>query len=172
MSEQDTYVRAKLAEISGALERLTDTLNRIIEVVSRIGEIQDAAAEITSIVTASNKKLDDILQSTRKASLGGISTAAPAVAETRPGASPLQAILDTLDSQLREGAIASDLALKINEAADTLEQKGGGGAVVVKMQRWTRILRTYGRVDPISAADLRKIRDDLKEWQRELAKAK
>jgi ABC-type transporter Mla subunit MlaD len=172
MSEQDTYVRAKLAEISGALERLTTTLNRMIDVVSRIGEIQDAASQITAAVAANGKKLDDLMQATRRMSLTGSPTAASAVAEERPGVSPFQAILDTLDSQIREGAIASDLSLKINETADTLEQRGGGGALVVKMQRWTRILKTYGRVDPISPTDLKKLRDDLKDWQREIAKAK
>jgi hypothetical protein len=80
-------------------------------------------------------------------------------------------LLDTLDSQVREGAIASDLALKINEAAETLEQKGIGGSLIVRMQRWTRILRTYNRIDPISASDLKKLRDDLRDWQREIAKA-
>jgi hypothetical protein len=172
MSEQDTYVRAKLAEISGALERLTTTLNRMIDVVSRIGEIQNAASQITAAVSANGKKLDDLMQATRRISSTGSLTAASSVAEERPGGSPLQAILDTLDSQIREGAIASDLSLKINETADTLEQKGGGGALVVKMQRWTRILKTYGRVDPISPTDLKKLRDDLKDWQREIAKAK
>jgi hypothetical protein len=171
MSEQDTYVRAKLAEISNSLERLTNTLNRTIDVVSRIVEIQDATTQIASEVSAIGKKLDDLLQSARKAPMGGMPTASQAPVEPRSAASPLQAVLDLLDSQIREGAIASDLAVKISEAADSLEQKGGGGAVVVKMQRWTRILKTYNRIDPISANDIRKLRDDLKDWQREVAKA-
>jgi predicted nucleic acid-binding protein len=170
MSEQDTYVRAKLAEISTSLERLTNTLNRTIDVVSRIVEIQDATTQITSAVSAISKKLDDIIQTTRKTPVASVS-AAQAAPEPRSTASPLQAVLDLLDSQIREGAIASDLAVKINEAADSLAQNGGAGTVVVKMQRWTRILRTYGRVDPISPNDIRKLRDDLKDWQREVAKA-
>lgn len=171
MSEQDTYVRAKLAEISTSLERLTNTLNRTIDVISRIVEIQDTTTQIMSAVAANGKKLDDIMQTTRKTPMGGVSAAGQATAEPRSAVSPLQVVFDTLDSQIRDGAIASDLAVKINEAADTLEQKGGGSAVVVKMQRWNRILKTYGRVDPISANDIRKLRDDLKDWQREVAKA-
>jgi hypothetical protein len=164
MSEQDTYVRAKLAEISTSLERLANTLNRMIEVVSKIGEIQDA-------VIANSRKLDEIVQGPRRGPIGAASAGSSTVPEPRPTASPLQALLDTLDSQVREGAIASDLALKINEAAETLEQKGIGGSLIVRMQRWTRILRTYNRIDPISASDLKKLRDDLRDWQREIAKA-
>ena len=81
-----------------------------------------------------------------------------------------QAVLDTLETQIRDGVIASDLSTKINEAAEMLESKGVGSSLIVKMQRWTRILRTYGRVDTISPTDIQKLRDDIKEWSRELSK--
>ena len=51
-----------------------------------------------------------------------------------------------------------------------LESKGVSGGLIVKMQRWTRILKTYGRVDTISPADIQKLRTDIKEWSRELSK--
>jgi len=144
----------------------------MIEVVSRIGEIQDTVAQISNAVATNNKRLEEVLQGTRRTPAGAVSAPSSAAAEPRSAASALQAVLDTLDSQIREGAIASDLALKINEAAETLEQGGSGGALVVRIQRWTRILRTYNRIDPISANDLKKLRDDLRDWQREIAKAR
>jgi hypothetical protein len=51
-----------------------------------------------------------------------------------------------------------------------LESKGLSGSLIVKMQRWTRILKTYGRIDTISPADLQRLRDDIKEWSREISK--
>jgi hypothetical protein len=81
-------------------------------------------------------------------------------------------VLDTLDSQIREGVIASDLSIKIAQAASTLEQRGGVGQLVVKMQRWVRILKTYGRVDPINPSDVQKLRKDLKDWQKEVSQAR
>jgi hypothetical protein len=104
-----------------------------------------------------------------------IVTAAPAAAggpslADRGAVSNIQAVLDTLETQIREGVIASDLSQKINETAEILEGKGVGGAVIVKMQRWTRILRTYGRVDTISPTDIGKLRTDVKEWSKEVSK--
>jgi hypothetical protein len=86
--------------------------------------------------------------------------------------SGLQAVIDTLDSQVKEGVIASDLSVKINEAANTLELRGGAAQLVVKMQRWVRILKTYGRVDPISPGDIQKLRKDMQAWAKELAKSR
>jgi hypothetical protein len=61
--------------------------------------------------------------------------------------------------------------MKISETAQTLERKiGKSGPLIVKMQRWTRILKTYGRVDTISPQDLQKLRLDIKDWGKELAK--
>ena len=51
-----------------------------------------------------------------------------------------------------------------------LESKGVSGSLIVKMQRWTRILRTYGRVDTISPTDIQKLRNDIKEWSKDLSK--
>ncbi len=170
MSEQDTYVRAKLTEISGGLERLTTILNRMIEVISKFGETQEAVSGLASAVEANSSKIDELVQMMRKVALAG--PVGGQAAEERSLSSSLQAVLDTLDSQIREGAIASDVAVKLNDAAETFEQKGGGGPLIVRIQRWTRILRTYGRVDPISPTDLKKLREDMREWQREVAKVK
>ncbi|TFG32940.1 hypothetical protein EU528_01930 [Candidatus Thorarchaeota archaeon] len=169
-SEEDTYLRAKLTEINGAIERLTQMLNRMIDVISKITEVQDAQSDIILAVNENAEKLEELLTA-----VSNISHAAPSQPSgpsiTQKGAiSTHQAILDTLETQIRDGVIASDLATKINESADMLESKGVTGALIVKMQRWTRILRTYGRVDTISPTDIQKLRNDIKEWSRDLSK--
>jgi len=172
MSEEDTYLRAKLTEINGAIERLTQMLNRMIDVISKVTEIQETQSELALAVTANSEKLDEILETVKSIKRGGPATqAASSAGVAQKGAvSTNQAVLDTLETQVREGAIASDLSQKISEAAGMLESKGVAEALIVKMQRWTRILRTYGRVDTISPADLQKLRVDIKEWGRELSK--
>jgi len=173
LSEEDTYVRAKLTEINGAIERLTQMLNRMIEVISTITEVQENTAELTLAVNANTERLDEIMRMVMQietqapAAVAGASK--PSLAD-KGSISNIQAVLDTLETQIREGVIASDLSQKISETADILEGKGVGGAVTVKMQRWTRILRTYGRVDTISPADLAKLRTDIKEWSKEISK--
>ena len=172
MSEEDTYVRAKLTEINGAIERLTQMLNRMIEVISAITDVQENTSELTLAVNANTERLDEIMRMVKelesKAPAAAIA-GAPSVAD-KGAVSNLQAVLDTLETQVREGVIASDLAQRINESAGILEGKGVAGSLVVKMQRWTRILRTYGRVDTISPADLSKLRTDIKQWGKEISK--
>lgn len=165
LSEEDTYIRAKLTEINGSIERLTDMLNRMIDVISKIGEVQDATDDLTLRVVSNGEKLDEIM---RKLATVPSVAAGGASLEEKGVISQHTAVLETLDNQLREGVIASDLSAKISEAAEALEEKGAAGAVVVKMSRWVRILKTYGRIDSISPTDLGKLRADLKEWQREL----
>ena len=172
MSEEDTYLRAKLTEINGAIDRLTQMLNRMIEVISKITEVQDTQADIALAVNSNSERLDEILEAVRN-----IKQTGPAIAVSsgtsiaQKGAiSSHQAVLDTLETQVREGTMASDLSQKINDSATMLESKGLSGALIIKMQRWTRILKTYGRVDTISPADLQRLRDDIKEWSREVAK--
>ena len=171
MSEEETYVRAKLTEINGAIERLTQMLNRMVDVISGITEVQENTSDLTLAVNANTERLDELMRMVKE-----IETAAPSAAAGGPSladrgaVSNFQAVLDTLETQIREGVIASDLSQKINETAATLEGKGVSGAVIVKMQRWTRILRTYGRVDTISPVDLGKLRTDIKEWSKEVSK--
>ncbi|MFX0108074.1 MAG: hypothetical protein ACFE7R_07310 [Candidatus Hodarchaeota archaeon] len=174
MSDDDTYIRAKLTEINGAIDRLTDMLNRMIEVISRITEVQDATTDINRMVNANSEKLNELMQKVEN-----ISVSTPAVAvsagtsvEQKGVVSSLQAILDTLESQVREGVIASDLAVKIANSAEMLEQRGSAGSLIVKMQRWVRILKTYGRVDPINPSDVQKLRNDMKDWQKEIAQTR
>ncbi|MHA2378786.1 MAG: hypothetical protein ACXADS_05900 [Candidatus Thorarchaeota archaeon] len=174
MSDDDTYVRAKLTEINGAIERLTQMLNRMIDVLSKITELQDSSNEISLVVAANSEKLDELVAKVEKVSSTAAVAAAPDMTTVaQKGAiSSLQAVLDTLDSQVKEGVIASDLSVKISEAANTLELRGGASQLVVKMQRWVRILKTYGRVDPISAGDVQKLRKDMQAWTKELAKSR
>lgn len=171
MSEDETYVRAKLTEINGAIERLTQMLNRMVDVISGITEVQENTSDLTLAVNANTERLDELMRMVKELETAGPVSAAggPSLAD-RGVVSNLQAVLDTLETQVREGVIASDLSQKINETAATLEGKGVSGAVIVKMQRWTRILRTYGRVDTISPADLGKLRSDIKEWSKEVSK--
>ena len=171
MSEEDTYLRAKLTEINSAIDRLTQMLNRMIEVISKITEVQDATSDLAIAVNANSEKLDEIMGLVQ--GIKSAPAAAGPVSLAQKGAvSSHQAVLDTLETQIRDGVIASDLSQKIGEAAGMLESRGAPGQVIVKMQRWTRILKTYGRVDSISPTDLGKLRDDLKEWSRELSKAR
>lgn len=171
MSEEDTYLRAKLTEINGAIERLTQMLNRMIDVISKITEVQDAQSDIALAVRANSEKLDELLDTVKNIKVSGGASASSGTAVTQKGAvSSHQAILDTLETQIRDGVIASDLGQKINESAEMLESKGVSGSLIVKMQRWTRILRTYGRVDTISPTDIQKLREDIKDWSKELAK--
>jgi phage-related tail protein len=173
MSDDDTYVRAKLTEINGAIERLTQMLNRMIDVLSKITEVQDSNSEISLAVAANSEKLDELMVKIENVSASGLGRPADATTlEQRGAVSSLSGVLDTLDSQIREGVIASDLSIKIAQAASTLEQKGGVGQLVVKMQRWVRILKTYGRVDPINPSDVQKLRKDLKDWQKEVSQAR
>lgn len=169
LTEDETYIRAKLTEINGAIERLTDMLNRMIEVISKVSDVQEATTELTLVVSANSEKIDELMQLMKGMSAGGPSRGTPQTsASDRGSVSSSQAVLDTLESQVREGAIASDLAVKINDAADSLDQKISSGQLTVKIRRWTRILKTYGRVDPVSPADLGKLRQDIKEWSKEL----
>ncbi len=174
MSEEDTYVRAKLTEINGAIERLTQMLNRMVEVISTITEVQENTSELTLATNANTERLDEmmvILKSIESKAGAPVASAAPTASLADRGAvSTLQSVLDTLETQVREGVIASDLAQKINESAGILEGGGVASSVIVKMQRWTRILRTYGRVDTISPADLSKLRGDIKTWSKEITK--
>ena len=173
MSDDDTYVRAKLTEINGAIDRLTQMLNRMIDVLSKITEVQDSNSEISLAVASNSEKLDELLAKIENVSASGLARPAETTTFQQKGAvSSLQAVLDTLDSQVREGVIASDLSIKIAQAASTLEARGGLGQLVVKMQRWVRILKTYGRVDPINPSDVQKLRNDLKDWQKEVAQAR
>ncbi|MBD3407634.1 MAG: hypothetical protein GF411_16070 [Candidatus Lokiarchaeota archaeon] len=172
MTEEDTYLRAKLTEIKGSIDRMTDLLNRMIEIIAKITEVETATSDLALAVAANGEKIDEVMKK-----ISNLSVAAP-TGSTTPGGgladkravSSLQAVLENLESQIREGVIASDLAVKISEAADTIEQRGGTGQLVLKMNRWGRILKTYGRVDTISPTDLRKLRDDLKEWHKEVGK--
>ena len=169
MSEEDTYMRAKLTEINGNIERLTDMLNRMIDVMGKITEIQEATSDLSIRVSENSKKLDTIIAKIESAPVGG-AVAAPVgkTLEDKGAISSSAAVLENLDDELREGIIASDLAGKISEAANSLEEKGVGGSVIVKMSRWGRILKTYGRVDTISPTDLSKLRTDIRAWQKEL----
>jgi hypothetical protein len=170
MSEEDTYVRAKLTEINGAIERLTQMLNRMIDVISGITEVQDSTSELTLAVNANTERLDELIKMVKELETSAPVAASGAAVADKGAVSSLQSVLDTLETQVREGVIASDLAQRINESAGILEGKGVAGSLVVKMQRWTRILRTYGRIDTISPSDLAKLRTDIKEWSKELAK--
>ena len=170
MSEEDTYLRAKLTEINGAIDRLTQMLNRMIDVISKITEVQDSQSDLQLSVNENAEKLDEILEAVKNIRHAAPSQpSGPSIAQ-KGAISSHQAILDTLETQIRDGVIASDLAAKINESAEMLESKGVSADLVVKMQRWTRILRTYGRVDTISPTDIQKLRTDIKEWSKDLTK--
>ena len=67
MSEEDTYVRAKLTEINGAIERLTQMLNRMIEIISTITEVQENTSELTLAVNANTERLDEMMQIIKEA---------------------------------------------------------------------------------------------------------
>lgn len=143
-------------------------LDKMVEVMSRMSKMPDTLEEISLLVTASNERIEELAGLVK--GIGSVVSAAETKGPADKGAiSSLTAVLDTLDTQIREGVIASDLARKLNESAEMIEQKGGTANVVVKMQRWVRILRTYGRVDPISSTDLAKLRTDLKDWQKEVS---
>ena len=109
-SEEDTYLRAKLTEINGAIERLTQMLNRMIDVIAKITEVQDAQSEIQLAVNANTEKLDELLEAVKNISQGAPSQpSGPSVAQ-KGAVSSHQAILDTLETQIRDGVIASDLS--------------------------------------------------------------
>ncbi|TFH06876.1 MAG: hypothetical protein E4H14_09765 [Candidatus Thorarchaeota archaeon] len=169
-SEEDTYLRAKLTEINGAIERLTQMLNRMIDVIAKITEVQDSQSDLQLSVNANAEKLDEILDAVKNISKAAPSHPSGPSISQKGAVSSHQAILDTLETQIRDGVIASDLAAKINESSEMLASKGVAGGLVVKMQRWTRILRTYGRVDTISPTDIQNLRADIKEWSKELSK--
>ncbi|MHA1576178.1 MAG: hypothetical protein ACTSU3_02340, partial [Candidatus Thorarchaeota archaeon] len=142
---EDTYIRAKLTEINGAIERLTDMLNRMIEVMSKIQEVQDSNSDIAIAVAANSEKLDELIQFVKNMPAAPVDSSSTTSVADKGAVSGLSGVLDTLESQIREGVIASDLSKKISEAASMLEERGITGSVLVKMNRWTRILRTYGR---------------------------
>lgn len=171
VSEEDTYLRAKLTEINSSIERLTEMLNRMIDVISRIGEVQEATTDLSVRIAENSRKLDQIMLRMEGTSTG-VPTSSGRAVESKGAVSAHAAILDNLEGHFREGIIASDLAAKISEAATALEEKGMTGGVIVKMNRWVRILRTYGRVDSISPTDLGKLRTDIREWQKELASSR
>ncbi len=173
MAEEDTYVRAKLTEINGALTRMTEMLNKMIEVLTRTVGLEEQISDIGLQVAANNEKIEELMALVRsmpaRPAAGTSAGRSTSSVEEKAKVSSLSALLDTLDSQIRDGMIASDLAEKIREAAELFEERGGSSNLVVKMQRWVRILKTYGRVDPVNPSDLSKLRNDLKSWQKELA---
>ncbi len=148
------------------MERMTEMLNKMIEVISHIGEVQEATEDLTLRVASNGEKLDEILR--KLASAPASAPPSSGRLEEKGAISVFTSILDSVDNQLREGALASDLATLIAEASESLEQKGASSAIIVKMSRWVRILKTYGRIDSVSPTDLNKLRSDLKEWQKEL----
>ncbi|MHA1772011.1 MAG: hypothetical protein ACTSYL_03985 [Candidatus Thorarchaeota archaeon] len=176
MAEDDTYVRAKLTEINGALTRMTEMLNKMIEVLTRTVGMDEQISDLALSVAANSEKIDELI-SLVKAMPARTAASTPAgrstsSVEEKAKVSSLSSLLDTLDSQIRDGMIASDLADKIRETAELFEERGGSSNLIVKMQRWVRILKTYGRVDPINPTDIAKLRNDLKSWQKELAQAR
>jgi ABC-type transporter Mla subunit MlaD len=171
MTEEDTYLRAKLTDINGAIDRLTQMLNRMIDVISKITEVQDAISDLSMVAAANSEKLDELTNLVKGIQSAPAAPSSASLAQ-KGAVSSHQAVLDTLESQIREGVIASDLSQKINEAANMLESRGAPGQVILKMQRWTRILKTYGRVDSISPKDLTKLRRDMKDWGKELSKTR
>ncbi len=176
MAEDDTYVRAKLTEINGALTRMTEMLNKMIEVMTRTTGLDEKISDLALAVAANSEKLDELMGAVQtmsaKAAAAASSARPTSSVEEKAKVSSLSSLLDTLDSQIRDGMIASDLADKIRETATLFEERGGSSNLVVKMQRWVRILKTYGRVDPINPADISKLRDDIKSWQKELSKSR
>jgi len=169
LSEEDTYLRVKLTEINGSIERLTEMLNRMIDVISTIGEVQEATTDLSLRISENSKKLDDILGKLESGPVSvGAGDQSGMTIEDKGAISSSTAVLDNLEELLREGTIASDLAAKISGAASSLEEKGASSAVIVKMSRWVRILKTYGRIDSVSPTDLGKLRSDLREWQKEI----
>ncbi len=168
MGEEETYIRAKLTEINTSIDRLTDLLNRMIEIMTKITDLEDSTSELALAVTANGEKIDDLTQMVKKLGKQASVPASSSVIAEKGVVTGLSSVIDNLDSQVREGIIASDLATKVDDAAETLEQKGASSSLVVKMQRWVRILKTYGPVDTVSPADLAKLREDLKDWQKEI----
>ncbi len=169
VSEEDTYLRAKLTEINSNIERLTDMLNRMIEFIAKISEVQEATSDLSARISENSRKLDSVISKLEIVSTGApVATSSGKGLEDKGAISSSAAVLENLEDELREGIIASDLAGKISAASDSLEEKGIGGQVIVKMSRWVRILKTYGRVDTISPTDLGKLRIDIREWQKEL----
>jgi hypothetical protein len=142
----------------------------MIEVLNRITEVEETTSELSIAVAANGEKLDELLQIVQALSKKGLAVSGGPDVSDRGPISSLQAVIENLEPQIREGAIASDLAVKINEAAEFLEERmGGGGSLIVKMKRWVRILRTYGRVDAINPSDIKKLRDDMKDWISEIS---
>ncbi len=172
MSQDETYIRAKLIEIATSIERMTELLNRMIEIASKIADVQESMGEVTAAISTNSRKIDELMSVVQ-----GLGAAAPAASAQqgtsalpeRGRAAALQSVLETLESQIREGMIASDFAKKLSDAVDLIEQRGGSSQLIVKMNRWVRILRTYSRVDPISPTDLKKLREDIRGWIREVS---
>jgi CHASE3 domain sensor protein len=169
VAEESTYLRAKMTEIHGAIERLTDMLNKMVEVLSRMSKTPEMIEDLSLTIAANSERVEEVIKLVKALSAGAAAGEVRGVVD-KGAVSSITAVFETLDTQIREGVIASDLARKLNESADMIAQKGGTATVVVKMQRWVRILRTYGRVDPISSADLTKLRSDLKEWQKDISR--
>ncbi len=137
MTEQDTYIKAKLSEVNSTIERMTEMLNKMVEVLARLSELPRTVESLTQTVHASNSKVDELVELVRNISeTGVVAVGGGKEPMDRAGASAIVTILETLDTQIREGAIASDLAKKINDTADILSQKGAPSGVVVKIQRW------------------------------------
>ena len=97
MAEDNTYVRVKLTEIHGAIERLTDMLDKMVEVMSRMSKMPDTMEELSLLVTASNERIEELA-----GLMKGIGTTVSAAGTKGPAdkgvISSLTAVLDTLDT--------------------------------------------------------------------------
>jgi cell division FtsZ-interacting protein ZapD len=168
MSDDSTYIRAKFTEINKSIERLTETVNKMVDAISIISEVRDEIGELRLQVAANGERLQELKAATKQKPVQR-----PVVEEKKEltgkqQLSNAKSVLENLESQVKNGAIASELANRISEAADSVEKAIGSGSLTIKMDRWRRILKTYSRVDSINPNDIMKLKADIRDWIREI----
>jgi hypothetical protein len=168
MSDDSTYIRAKFTEINKSIERLTDTVNKMVDAISIISEVRDEIGELRLQVAANAETLEELKVATKQKPVQRPVVEEKKELTEKQELSNAKSVLENLESQVRDGAIASELADRISEAAHSVENAIGSGSLTIKMDRWRRILRTYSRVDSINPNDIRKLKADIRDWIKEI----
>lgn len=164
MNDDSTYIRAKFTEINKSIERLTETVNKMVDFISTISEVRDEIGELRLEVAANREKLDELKLAAMQKPVERPVVEEKTKVKGKQGLSNAMSVLENLQLQVKEGAIASELAERISEASGTVEKAIGSGSLTIKMDRWRRILKTYSRVDSVNPNDVRKLKADIRDW--------
>ncbi|MGV9103900.1 MAG: hypothetical protein ACOC3C_07280, partial [Candidatus Thorarchaeota archaeon] len=114
MNDDSTYIRAKFTEINKSIERLTETVNKMVDFISTISEVRDEIGELRLEVAANREKLDELKLAAMQKPVERPVVEEKTKVKGKQGLSNAMSVLENLQLQVKEGAIASELAERIS----------------------------------------------------------